>query len=124
MSLLGTVLLQASLAAASASAPSSTTGASSSAPEGLRDQYQSALLKAIRTRWDTLRRPSGTDCHVILTQIPGGTVIRVEYQTCSLDSPMRAQFDAAIVGFELPYKGFEIVFSRKIAARICSSDCQ
>jgi hypothetical protein len=113
------------LASVLAASVASAQEASSQAPRPARnllDRYRSALNEYVNANWH-FNPDITTDCSVVLTQIPGGTVIQVDYGICSLDAKERARFEDEASRFHLPYKGFEVVFSHKVAMRLCHPKC-
>ena len=100
-------------AAASAPAPPGNAGTD----EGLLARYQVAIQEAILSNWTRPDNvPLGQRCRMTITQVRGGTVVRVEFSSsCPYDELGRRSVEAAVRKAEpLPYAGFESVFNRTL----------
>ena len=100
-------------AAAGAPAPPGNAGPD----EGLQARYEAAIRGAINSNWtrpDNI--PLGQRCRMTITQVRGGTVVRVEFApSCPYDDLGRRSVEAAVRKAEpLPYAGFESVFNRTL----------
>lgn len=100
-------------AAAGAPAPPGNAGTD----EGLQARYEAAIRGAINSNWtrpDNI--PLGQRCRMTITQVRGGTVVRVEFApSCPYDDLGRRSVEAAVRKAEpLPYAGFESVFNRTL----------
>ncbi|MCE2714203.1 MAG: cell envelope integrity protein TolA [Acidibacter sp.] len=64
---------------------------------GLGAQWAQAIQARVQRAW--IRPPSakaGLDCLVIVTQVPGGTVVRAEVRTCNGDEAVKQSIEAAV----------------------------
>ena len=64
---------------------------------GLDAQWAQAIQARVQRAW--IRPPSakaGLDCLVIVTQVPGGTVVRAEVRTCNGDDAVKQSIEAAV----------------------------
>jgi len=64
---------------------------------GLGAQWAQAIQARVQRAW--IRPPSakaGLDCLVVVTQVPGGTVVRAEVQTCNGDEAVKQSIEAAV----------------------------
>ena len=64
---------------------------------GLGAQWAQAIQARVQRAW--IRPPSakaGLDCLVIVTQVPGGTVVRAEVRTCNGDDAVKQSIEAAV----------------------------
>lgn len=85
--------------------------------QGLKAQYFAAIQNAVTQAWirpDNI--PAGTTCAIHITQIPGGQVINVTFDSsCPFDEGARRSVENAVRRAQpLPYKGFEKVFQRDL----------
>ncbi|KRG64865.1 membrane protein TolA [Stenotrophomonas humi] len=76
-------------------------------------KYAAAIQQAVLNQWvrpDSI--PRGQRCRLTIRQVPGGSVIRVEFApSCPYDEAGRRSVEAAILRAQpLPYRGFEKVF--------------
>lgn len=76
-------------------------------------KYAAAIQQAVLNQWvrpDSI--PRGQRCRLTIRQVPGGSVIRVEFApSCPYDEAGRRSVEAAILRAQpLPYRGFENVF--------------
>jgi len=83
----------------------------------LREEYMITIQTLVTRNWTRppTTRP-GVACTVRVFQIPGGEIIAAEIVSpCNADQATRRSIVAAVnrVG-ELPYRGYESVFSREI----------
>lgn len=83
----------------------------------LREEYVITIRTLVTRSWNRppTTRP-GVECTVRVFQIPGGEIIAAEIvRPCNADQATRRSIVAAVnrVG-ELPYRGYESVFSREI----------
>ncbi|MGY0560176.1 TonB C-terminal domain-containing protein [Luteimonas sp. A277] len=109
-----------------------TTGSTASPPRGTPDgdsdlaaRYAAALQEAIVRNWT---RPDnvalGQRCRIYITQLPGGQVMNVEFDSsCPYDALGRRSVEAAVRRAEpLPYAGFESVFNRRLNLNFTARD--
>ena len=64
---------------------------------GLGAQWAQAIQARVQRAW--IRPPSakaGLDCLVIVTQVPGGTVVRAAVRTCNGDEAVKQSIEAAV----------------------------
>jgi len=64
---------------------------------GLGAQWAQAIQARVQRAW--IRPPSakaGLDCVVIVTQVPGGTVVRAEVRSCNGDEAVKQSIEAAV----------------------------
>lgn len=64
---------------------------------GLGAQWAQAIQARVQRAW--IRPPSaktGLDCVVIVTQVPGGTVVRAEVRSCNGDDAVKQSIEAAV----------------------------
>jgi colicin import membrane protein len=64
---------------------------------GLGAQWAQAIQARVQRAW--IRPPSakaGLDCLVIVTQVPGGTVVRAEVRSCNGDEAVKQSIEAAV----------------------------
>ena len=87
--------------------------------EELRQQYAFELNREIRKRWNAKSAPPLVRCKVMFEQIPGGLVVRIEFVDCPYAEPARAALERALRLRELPYSGYESVFSRQVTLTLC-----
>lgn len=108
---------QASERAAAAASSASPPPGRPDGDSGLAAKYAAAIQEAVRRNW---RRPDniplGQVCRMYITQLPGGEVMSVEFDSsCPYDAQGRRSVEAAVRAAEpLPYAGFEPVFSRRL----------
>src|SRR5690554_1279995 len=84
---------------------------------GLATRYAAAIQEAILSNWTRPDNvPLGQRCRITITQVRGGTVVRVEVSpTCPYDELGRRSVEAAVLKAQpLPYAGFESVFNRNL----------
>ncbi|QDW67196.1 TonB C-terminal domain-containing protein [Luteimonas granuli] len=84
---------------------------------GLSARYAAAIQEAILRNWTRPENvPLGQKCRIVITQVRGGTVVRVEVSpTCPFDDLGRRSVEAAVLKAQpLPYAGFESVFNRTL----------
>lgn len=108
-------------AAAGAPAPPGNAGVD----DGLGARYQAALMEAILRNWTRPDNvPLGQVCRMTITQVRGGTVVRVEFAgSCPYDELGRRSVEAAVRKAEpLPYAGFESVFNRTLNLNFRAED--
>lgn len=109
-----------------------TGGSTASPPPGTPDgdsnlaaRYAAALQEAIARNWT---RPDnvalGQRCRIYITQLPGGQVMNVEFDSsCPYDALGRRSVEAAVRRAEpLPYAGFESVFNRRLNLNFTAQD--
>lgn len=87
--------------------------------EELRQRYANELNREIRRRWNSKSATPFVKCTLMFEQIPGGEVIRIEFLNCPYAAPAREAIERALIVRELPYAGFESVFSRQISMTLC-----
>lgn len=113
---------EAEAAAASAASPPRGT------PDGDSDlaaRYAAALQEAIARNWTRPDNvPIGQRCRLYITQLPGGQVMNVEFDSsCPYDALGRRSVEAAVRRAEpLPYAGFESVFNRRLNLNFTAQD--
>lgn len=112
---------EASAATAAASPPPGNRGTD----PNLKARYAAALQAAILanfTRPDNV--PLGQRCKVVIRQIKGGEVLKVEADpSCPYDEAARRLVEAAVFKADpLPYAGFESVFEREITLNFVPQD--
>ncbi len=83
----------------------------------LRAQYLAAIQNALKQNWvgpDNI--PPNQSCLLHIVQMPGGDVVSAQVDSsCPYDAAGRKSVeDAAMRAAQLPYKGYESVFSRKV----------
>ncbi len=64
---------------------------------GLGAQWAQAIQARVQRAW--IRPPSakaGLDCLVVVTQVPGGTVVRAEVRSCNGDDAVKQSIEAAV----------------------------
>ena len=64
---------------------------------GLGAQWAQAIQSRVQRAW--IRPPSakaGLDCLVVVTQVPGGTVVRAEVRSCNGDEAVKQSIEAAV----------------------------
>ncbi|GGJ99965.1 cell envelope integrity protein TolA [Luteimonas terricola] len=108
-------------AAASAPPPPGNGGVD----PNLSSRYQAAIQEAILGNWTRPDNvPLGQQCRMTITQVRGGTVVRVEFSSsCPYDELGRRSVEAAVRKAEpLPYAGFESVFNRTLNLNFRAED--
>ena len=96
-----------------ASAPPGNEGVD----EGLATRYAAAIQEAILSNWTRPDNvPLGQRCRINITQVRGGTVVKVEVSpSCPYDELGRRSVETAVLKAQpLPYAGFESVFNRNL----------
>jgi colicin import membrane protein len=93
---------------------------------GLRARYIAALNTTARDNWNTGLAPERVKCEVRFRQVPGGEVINVEFMRCPYDAQGRESVERALRKTQMPYSGFETVFSPTITLTFCHPEeaCQ
>ncbi|MBJ6981330.1 cell envelope integrity protein TolA [Luteimonas sp. MC1572] len=92
---------------------------------GLDAGYKAAIQAAILGNWTRPENvPLGQECRMTITQVRGGTVVRVEFSSsCPYDELGRRSVEAAVRKAEpLPYAGFESVFNRTLNLNFRAKD--
>ncbi|MCK5639413.1 MAG: cell envelope integrity protein TolA [Gammaproteobacteria bacterium] len=82
---------------------------------GLRSQYITDITNKVQRKW--LRSPgaTGTRCTVLVNQIPGGEVVKVQVTACSGDANFQRSVEAAVYkASPLPAPPDPDVFDREI----------
>ncbi|QNK00186.1 cell envelope integrity protein TolA [Dyella telluris] len=84
---------------------------------GLRAQYLAAIQNTLKQNWvgpDNM--PTNQQCLLHIVQLQGGQVVSAKVDSsCPFDEAGRKSVeDAAMRANQLPYKGFESVFSRNV----------
>lgn len=86
---------------------------------GLGAQWAQAIQARVQRAW--IRPPSakaGLDCLVIVTQVPGGTVVRAEVRTCNGDDAVKQSIEAAVFrASPLPAPPDPALFERTLELR-------
>lgn len=93
--------------------------------EGLSTRYAAAIQEAILRNWTRPDNvPLGQQCRINITQVRGGTVVRVEVApSCPYDELGRRSVEAAVLKAQpLPYAGFESVFNRNLNLNFRAED--
>ncbi|MGY1530460.1 TonB C-terminal domain-containing protein [Luteimonas sp. A649] len=93
--------------------------------DGLSTRYASAIQEAILRNWTRPDNvPLGQQCRMTITQVRGGTVVKVEFSaSCPYDDLGRRSVEAAVRKAEpLPYAGFESVFNRTLNLNFRAED--
>jgi colicin import membrane protein len=91
-----------------------------------RARYLAAINATARENWNTRLAPERTNCRIRFQQIPGGEVINVEFMDCPYDAQGRESVERALRKTNMPYSGFESVFTNRIDLTFCHPDeaCQ
>ena len=86
----------------------------------LGKRYHAALAEAVRRIWPDMGQEESTSCEMHLRQLPGGTVLGVDFgPACGFSSQLKAEIYKAIQRTSpLPYPGYEAVFNRLLTVRI------
>lgn len=87
--------------------------------EGLLARYKAEMLQTAEQNWNHQGAPELTVCRVRFTQIPGGSVINVEFMSCPYDAEGREFVERALRKTDMPYSGYESVFMRQVELRFC-----
>lgn len=86
---------------------------------GLGAQWAQAIQARVQRAW--IRPPSakaGLDCLVIVTQVPGGTVVRAEVRSCNGDEAVKQSIEAAVFrASPLPAPPDPALFERTLELR-------
>ena len=86
---------------------------------GLGAQWAQAIQARVQRAW--IRPPSakaGLDCLVIVTQVPGGTVVRAEVRSCNGDEAVKQSIEAAVFrASQLPPPPDPALFERTLELR-------
>jgi hypothetical protein len=93
--------------------------------EELRSEYAAKINREIRKRWNAKSAPPLVKCKLMFEQIPGGEVIRIAFLDCPYERPARESIERALRLRQLPYSGYEDVFSRQVTLTLCmpEKDC-
>lgn len=93
-------------------------------PENLQPLYrryqqelQAELVSALAPAWLSPR----LSCSLVLTQLPGGEMFKVEFKQCQRTAEEQATIRWQIMGAQLPYRGFEEVFNRQLSVELSPS---
>ena len=110
---------------ADSGATANPTPGSPGGDSDLAARYAAALQEAIARNWtrpDIV--PLGQRCRIYITQLPGGQVMSVEFDSsCPYDALGRRSVEAAVRRAEpLPYAGFESVFNRRLNLNFTAQD--
>ncbi|WP_404649226.1 cell envelope integrity protein TolA [Dyella flagellata] len=86
------------------------------AHSSLTDQYQAAIMDALKKNWLGPSDTPPTPCLVHIVQARGGEIVSAKVDSnCPYDeASKKAVEDAAFRAHELPYKGYESVFTPTI----------
>ena len=91
---------------------------------GLGAQWAQAIQARVQRAW--IRPPSaraGLDCVVLVTQVPGGTVVRAEVKSCNGDDAVRQSIEAAVFrASPLPPPPDPALFERVLELRFRPND--
>ncbi|NLC61907.1 MAG: TonB C-terminal domain-containing protein, partial [Gammaproteobacteria bacterium] len=101
------------------------TSGSPGGDSDLAARYAAALQEAIARNWTRPDNvPLGQRCRIYITQLPGGQVMSVEFDSsCPYDALGRRSVEAAVRRAEpLPYAGFESVFNRRLNLNFTAQD--
>lgn len=101
------------LARVASNAPQPTT-------KSLAASYGSALNAHVNARWNSSKAPQSVKCQVLITQIPGGEVLDVAFESCPFDGALRETVERAVRRDKLPYAGYETVFARRVRVTFCT----
>jgi colicin import membrane protein len=86
---------------------------------GLGAQWAQAIQARVQRAW--IRPPSakaGLDCLVVVTQVPGGTVVRAEVRSCNGDDAVKQSIEAAVFrASPLPPPPDPALFERSLELR-------
>jgi colicin import membrane protein len=86
---------------------------------GLGAQWAQAIQARVQRAW--IRPPSakaGLDCLVVVTQVPGGTVVRAEVRSCNGDEAVKQSIEAAVFrASPLPAPPDPALFERTLELR-------
>ena len=78
--------------------------------------YFSGISEIIYAATSSQDLPVGETCRFNLTQIsPSGEVVQVNFEECEYASDVQDQLRVHLLEVELPYKGYERVFSRRLS---------
>lgn len=92
---------------------------------GMGARYAAAIQEAILRNWTRPENvPLGQVCRLTITQVRGGTVVKVDFSSsCPYDELGRRSVEAAVRKAEpLPYAGFESVFNRTLNLNFTAED--
>ena len=85
----------------------------------LKQRYAFELKREIRKRWSSQSAPHLVKCKLRFEQVPGGLVTLIEFVDCPYSAAARSAVERALRFRELPYAGFEPVFSRDVTMTLC-----
>jgi colicin import membrane protein len=87
---------------------------------GLLAQYMAALQQTADSNWTNhVGAPERVSCKVTFRQIRGGHVINVKFISCPYDAEGREFVERALMKSDMPYAGFEDVFSPDVTLEFC-----
>lgn len=104
----------------SVSAPKASAIAPPPTVQTLASRYGQAMNAHVNARWDSSKAPKGVKCQVMITQIPGGEVLDVGFESCPFDSEAMKAVERAAKRDKLPYAGYEAVFARRVRVTFCT----
>lgn len=104
----------------SVSGPNASAAALSPSAKTLAARYAQAMNAHVNARWDSSKAPQGVKCQVLITQIPGGEVVDVEFESCPFDGTAVKAVERAARRDKLPYAGYETVFARRVRVTFCT----
>jgi colicin import membrane protein len=99
--------------------PQPMAGGNNGTDTDLAARYALAMHQTAQANWNRALAPEGVPCKVSFTQIPGGEVIGVQFLSCGFDAQGRESVERALMRSNMPYAGFEPVFSRKVDLMFC-----
>ena len=80
----------------------------------LREAYIEKIRATLLAAW-TDSGAAGHACKLKISQLPGGAILQADAVTpCSLGISQQRALEETIVTVQLPYRGFEAVFNRRI----------
>ncbi len=100
-------------------APAVQAGGNNGTDTDLKARYSLAMHQTAQANWNRALAPEGVPCKVSFTQIPGGEVIGVKFLSCGFDAQGRESVERALMRSNMPYAGFEPVFSRTVDLMFC-----
>jgi colicin import membrane protein len=99
--------------------PQPQAGGNNGTDTDLKARYSLAMHQTAQANWNRALAPEGVPCKVSFTQIPGGEVIGVKFLSCGFDAQGRESVERALMRSNMPYAGFEPVFSRTVDLMFC-----
>jgi colicin import membrane protein len=99
--------------------PQPQAGGNNGTDTDLKARYSLAMHQTAQANWNRALAPEGVPCKVSFTQIPSGEVIGVKFLSCGFDAQGRESVERALMRSNMPYAGFEPVFSRTVDLMFC-----